>query len=227
MSDRVIKLREDSFEAEMAKHATLMRRWAARICGRWWQADVDECISIGWQAAWVAWQHYQESWGVKFLSYAQRGITRKMTEYLTTLTTIRVPRQKTFQDWRSKLVLCGSLEESFAIWQAEEGDFDASRMALLTYGEPVQSAVLDVRDDVDAVAGALETLSPKQRQIIELVYFKGLGMREVAGQLGVTRQAIEQQHAKALQRLRAAMRSGDNRALSVRVMRAAKGRKAA
>lgn len=75
----------------------------------------------------------------------------------------------------------------------------------------IESSPVDdrlAREKKQAVAECLKKMSKSHRQILELVYFKGLNFAEVARKLkpAVTREAVRQKHNKAIQRLRDALK---------------------
>jgi RNA polymerase sigma-70 factor (ECF subfamily) len=61
---------------------------------------------------------------------------------------------------------------------------------------------------LDAALRQLETLSPRQSRIIELQYFGGLTVEEVAGVLGVSKGLVEKEWRRARAFLRRAL-AGD------------------
>lgn len=78
-------------------------------------------------------------------------------------------------------------------------------------GGQVQSATpshMTRADAADAVRYATAGLSARQRQVIQMYYWRGMPVDEVAGQLGLSLVAIY----KCLQRARAAMRGRLERA---------------
>jgi len=59
------------------------------------------------------------------------------------------------------------------------------------------------------IARALERLSPRQRAVIAGLYFRDLRTREVASELGLSRQEVNALHRRALATLRAVLRADD------------------
>lgn len=58
------------------------------------------------------------------------------------------------------------------------------------------------RDALDALAAALETLEPRQRDIILLRYDRGLTLRDIAGRLGLSYSYTKALHSSALSALK-------------------------
>ena len=57
-------------------------------------------------------------------------------------------------------------------------------------------------------AALSEELTPRQRQMIELHYYEGLSMREVAGRLGVTESCVSRTISRGRARMRRSLRFG-------------------
>lgn len=58
-------------------------------------------------------------------------------------------------------------------------------------------------DDKECVETLLESLTPKDRQVIRLKYYEGLSFRRIGKLLNLSGSAIEWRHKRALKRLRA------------------------
>lgn len=67
--------------------------------------------------------------------------------------------------------------------------------------EPGGEERVDRRRRAGAVRSALRELSPKQRQVLELVFYHGLTVREAAEAMGVSRGTASLHYARGKQRL--------------------------
>jgi RNA polymerase sigma-70 factor (ECF subfamily) len=77
-------------------------------------------------------------------------------------------------------------------------DMDLDRLA--------SAATVDQRDDLRAVAHAVEALPPKQRAALMQRQFQGLSYAEIAGALGCSEASARANVYQALKKLRAALR---------------------
>lgn len=76
----------------------------------------------------------------------------------------------------------------------------------------VESDVSDrlLREEMqEALAAAIDSLPPKQKQVISLYYYENLNLREIGEVLGVSQQRVSQIRAKALETLTEAMKKYD------------------
>lgn len=74
------------------------------------------------------------------------------------------------------------------------------------HAEPIPADDLDRTERRAVVAGALQQLSPPQRQAIQLAYYEGLSHTEIAEQLGEPLGTIKTRVRLAMQKLRDALR---------------------
>ena len=79
-----------------------------------------------------------------------------------------------------------SLEHSD--WLADDDDYISSLFA-----EPTKTDIL--RD-------AIQTLKPKQKELLKALYFDGLTQEQYAAKIGVTQGAVAQQHKTILKKLK-------------------------
>lgn len=83
--------------------------------------------------------------------------------------------------------------------------------SFIEHNEKILIDIIDMEDHystlIDSIAleQALEQLSEKQRTIISLFYFNGVTIKEIAKQLGVSRQATNQCRIRALHMLKQLM----------------------
>lgn len=68
------------------------------------------------------------------------------------------------------------------------------------FEDPFDSAAR--RETIAVIAGAVERLRPRERQVISLLYSEGITMREIGKILDVTESRVCQIHAEAVRRLR-------------------------
>ncbi|HAF49626.1 MAG TPA: FliA/WhiG family RNA polymerase sigma factor [Thermosynergistes sp.] len=96
-----------------------------------------------------------------------------------------------------------SLDEVLAL-----DDGDVSRGDLIADDLPTPQEAVELSDELDSIARALERLSEKERLVISLYYYDGLTLKEIGAVLGVTESRASQIHGKALSTLRALLRAG-------------------
>lgn len=95
-----------------------------------------------------------------------------------------------------------SLDEVLAL-----DDGDVSRGDLVADDLPTPQEVVELSDELDSIARALERLPEKERLVISLYYYDGLTLKEIGAVLGVTESRASQIHGKALSTLRALLRA--------------------
>ncbi|MEW6278098.1 MAG: FliA/WhiG family RNA polymerase sigma factor [Candidatus Eremiobacterota bacterium] len=74
-------------------------------------------------------------------------------------------------------------------------------------GRPTDSHLLD-RELVGQLKQGLRTLNEREQTILQLYYFEGLGVKDIASLLGVTSARVSQLHGRALGRLREHLKQG-------------------
>ena len=89
-------------------------------------------------------------------------------------------------------------------------DGDVSRGGLIPDEGEEAPDLLEDGEEAARVAGALEKLPERERQIISLYYYERLTLKEIGRVLGVTESRISQIHGKALATLRGILSSGEN-----------------
>lgn len=86
--------------------------------------------------------------------------------------------------------------------RGDDGD-EGGGVAAIVDGQPDPLDALVLRDRAEALAGAIEHLSEKERLVVTLVYYEGLTAREAAQVMGLSPSRISQLHTRAILRLRA------------------------
>lgn len=71
----------------------------------------------------------------------------------------------------------------------------------------VPQVEIERHEEREALIGALQLLSERDRLVISLYYYEELTLREISDVLGVTESRVCQLHARAISRLRASLRS--------------------
>jgi RNA polymerase sigma factor for flagellar operon FliA len=101
---------------------------------------------------------------------------------------------------RAQAVRVLSLEDP-----SRQGQGDPLRMILAGPSpDPVTRA--ELRERLESLTKALTTLPERERQVVQLYYFGGHLLKEIATALGVSAARVSQLHARALERLRSALR---------------------
>ena len=73
--------------------------------------------------------------------------------------------------------------------------------------QPTPERMLERKQERTALAGAMETLPERQRQVLDLYYRKEYSMKQIAGLMGVHESRVSQIHLAAITRLRKALNS--------------------
>lgn len=154
-----------------------------------------------------------DRYGTSVFSLALRMLgDRQLAEEVVQETFLRVWRQAAaFQMARGTLatwilgiarnLAIDELRRRGARPQPAPGD-PQERLALLESDEadPAEQAYTHIRHDV--VVGALESLPPAQREVLELAYFNGLSQSEIAERLGDPLGTVKTRMRLGLQKLK-------------------------
>lgn len=100
--------------------------------------------------------------------------------------------------------------------QAEAND---SLGALPDGTTPSPAEAAETSDRAELVRAALSRLSPNQSQVLQLYYFTGATLQEIAGELGLSVVRVHQIRAAAEARVRQELMAGDGRNGAVRWIR--------
>lgn len=84
---------------------------------------------------------------------------------------------------------------------------DASKQSLVSETAPSPLELAEQSAEREGLAEAVKSLPERERLVIEQHYFRGLQLKAVAEELGVSEPRVSQLHARALGRLREALRA--------------------
>ena len=186
----------DERDALLLKYEPLLFQQANYWHHRFPTVGHDDLMQTGRLALLRAWELYDSMKGAAFMTYAHRRITADMSYCVSrTRDTIRVPREH-----RNIRFITVSFE-------LPVGDDDGRTLTLgetLAEAEPMTMRLLDQVDACTLLAPAIARLKPKQREIIQRLYLTETPQtsREIAKEMGVTRQAVEKHVKKAFRMLR-------------------------
>jgi len=96
--------------------------------------------------------------------------------------------------------------ESTSPFSAGENVDEANLPAVMVPPEPERPDLQYERGEIQArVRGAIGTLPPRERRVIQLYYYGDVTMKDIGSELGVNESRVSQLHARALRRLRDAI----------------------
>lgn len=217
--------------ADYEKYLPLVRRTAMRLARKVpAHITVADLVSYGWLGLVEAFQRADgEMKDEEFEAYASyrvrgaildflrsldpmtrkvRSVSRNMTKAIAKATHDlgRAPEEHeiaavlgiTVEEYREQLTRVG--EQGMARLEL----LDVDQMDVADNDVPADELVVK-KNLMDAVTGAIETLSPRLQQVLALYYQEECTMREIGGVLGVSEARVCQLHAEAIHRLRAAV----------------------
>lgn len=204
MSDRVIKLREATFEAEARKHEGLLCRWAMQFTAGRPTVDVEEVMNVGRLVMWECWDKYTEDMGVKFISFVTIPVKRRMLWEACRLgETIHVPRQSTYRAWAELRVPVSSMDEQRPCGADEEGGWTLGERLASAANDP--SAEAELSGNLERMMQLVNMLPGRQREAVQICRLKGLTLKEAAVIMGVSHQRVGQIVSDGIAALRRAM----------------------
>ena len=179
----------DERDALITKYTPLLFKLANYWHHRFPTVGHDDLMQTGRIALLRAYELYDSMKGATFMTYAHRRISADMSYCVSrTRDTIRVPREH----YPLRFITCS--------FEMPVGDDDGKELTLgeiLAEPEPMTQRLLDQGDARTVLPLVLKTLKPKQRTIIHQLYLleSPSTSRDLAQEMGISRQAVEQ-HAK-------------------------------
>jgi RNA polymerase sporulation-specific sigma factor len=166
----------------------------ASTLAKWFHMDREDLFAAGCLEALQAARCYDPARGCKFLTYAARRVKGMMFREVGAIgRPVRIPAHE---------------EKSLSSFVAVNLDapVNASRDDFRTVGDSfaAESNVdeFEAADRIAKVRAALAGLKEQEALVLAGRYFHELTQIEIAAQLGVTRQRVQQIEAKAIKRLR-------------------------
>ena len=197
--------------------------------------DIGDLVQDGMLGLIDAAQRFDEERGIKFETFAERrvrgamidalrreawprGVRRQRRELEAARETLRreLGQEPSLADLAAKV---GSDEkrlgrtihristiESTSPLSAGDNLDERSLPAVLVPSEPESPDAAYERTEVkDRIRTAMATLPERERRLVDLYYFGEVTMKQIGEELGVNESRVSQLHARAMQRLRAAL----------------------
>ena len=164
----------------------LVRRQVRRL-------DFDDAMQIGYLALILAAECFDPTLGVQFQTYAYQSIWNMVYRTDLTFGIIRVPRGQ------------GRANEAKLSRKSRQSMRRALQVQSLPewYDQPSPCRdEAEVLADRELVERCLQALLPKERAVVVATIMEGKLLREVAREMGVTKQRVQQLRQSALQRMR-------------------------
>ncbi len=111
------------------------------------------------------------------------------------------------QVWANyNLMAVVSLEK---VISSPDGEDSLRLEGIIATPEQTPEELLTDKEQIELLAAALDTLQPRERLLLSLFYYEELTKKEIAGLLKVSAARISQLHARAIEKLRAALAEPD------------------
>jgi RNA polymerase sigma factor FliA len=197
--------------------------------------DIGDLVQDGVMGLIDAAHRFDEGRGIKFETFAERrvrgamidalrreawprGVRRVRRELEAARETLRreLGHEPSLADLAKKvgsdekrlgrtIVRIHTIESTSPLAGADHVD-EASLPAVLVPSEPEAPDSAYERGEVrDRIRSAMATLPARERRLVSLYYFGDVTMKEIGAELGVNESRVSQLHARAIQRLRAAL----------------------
>lgn len=205
------------------RHLSLVSRLARRFSA--YDEEIDDLVQVGCIGLIKAIDRYEPGKGTNFLAFAVPTITGEMRRYLRDRANlVRLPRR--LQDLRARVnLITGSLSQELdraptaALPEEEAAELAASTPSVLSisldesgpsaFAAAHRLSAEDIEiarsEDRIAVRQVLTHLSPKERIILYLRFYKGFSQARVASLLGMSQMHVSRWERRALERLRQAL----------------------
>jgi RNA polymerase sigma factor for flagellar operon FliA len=158
-------------------------------------AFLDDLIAAGNVGLCEAAHRFDPSCGVKFSTFAWPRIRGAMVDGLRTSARYRRSDVALHRAAPSDAVTCRPAPRT-----SEDEPSEDPR--------PEAEEAIDVGRNLPRVAAALDLLPPREREVLQLHYFEGLMLSEIAARMGVHRSWCTRLHQRALQLLQRQLAPG-------------------
>lgn len=208
MSDEQLRRCAATFEEEIARHEGLLRRWARYYVLNRNFVTVEDLMHEGRLAMWEMWPHYDQSMGVKFMSFATPHVRRKMLWHVMQATeTIRVPRQQTLGEWLKRRVRVVSLN-ALMVNGHDGSECEEGLEAMLASEAVGPHEEVAAREDLAHLKECIACLPESVRDVAQARFVNGELAPDLARRMKRSRQRIYQIEADAVVMLRRMMVGG-------------------
>jgi RNA polymerase sigma factor for flagellar operon FliA len=197
--------------------------------------DIGDLVQDGVMGLIDAAHRFDESRGIKFETFAERrvrgamidalrreawprGVRRQRRELEAARETLRreLGHEPSLADLAAKvgsdekrlgrtIVRINTIESTSPLASADRVD-ETSLPAALVPSEPDSPDTAYERTEArERIKDAMATLPARERRLVSLYYFGDVTMKEIGAELGVNESRVSQLHARAIQRMRAAL----------------------
>ncbi len=197
--------------------------------------DIGDLVQDGVMGLIDAAHRFDEGRGIKFETFAERrvrgamidalrreawprGVRRVRRELEAARETLRreLGHEPSIADLAAKvgsdekrlgrtIVRIHTIESTSPLASADRLD-ESSLPAVLVPSEPASpDSAYERTEEKERIRSAMATLPARERRLVSLYYFGDVTMKEIGAELGVNESRVSQLHARAIQRLRAAL----------------------
>lgn len=171
-------------------------------------AELGDLVAFGFGGLLEAQRRFDPARGIRFQTYAYHRVRGAMLDGVRKMTDVPRRAHQRFEEARQAQPTAAPtpLDKSFA---RVRNQLTGARPLQGEYGT-VSPESLVLRDEaIGRLLAALKTLPPRERLLVRGRYFEGRPMEVMAEELGVSKSWASRLHARALDKLRAALEGAD------------------
>jgi RNA polymerase sigma factor for flagellar operon FliA len=207
------------------KHRPMVFHLAKKIALSFpFQIDIEDLVAYGQLGLIEASERFDASRGFNFSTFAHYRIKGAIYDGLREMGVITRSRRVRFAA-QANDVLTSELEDSTTEASATADDEIKSVENLIDALIPIYflsiddadadelkdenaegAADFETRDLLEKVRATLDEIDPDEAELLRKLYFKNLLMKDLAGEMGVTKSWVSRLHARAVKHLQAALR---------------------
>src|SRR6185503_14369014 len=183
-------------EALVHRYRGLVRALAARYVN--WGEPFDDLVQVAWIGLLKAIERYDAERGVQFPTYATPTIVGEIRRYYRDRAwAVHVPRS--VQELRVRV------NATIDQWSAEHGEAPTTAQLAEYLDVSPEERGFDQVDASMLLAGGLDDLAERERQIVAMRFEEGLTQSQIAARIGISQMHVSRLLRRALSQLRSSV----------------------